>query len=216
MRLSTAIRARIRFVGCVVVFLFLLGWSGTAMGDSPTIVRVEEDWELVVLNPEPYTAAPQITCVISPTGDIGSVHSTFEVNQQPLPAFVPGGLQIQLWCGDAPLWDRRSHGFALLAQENEAIRWTQAMYLHDGYLLFEVTGGTSATWGSFGDGHLKVGCPTEIRNLNGYSPDVSVANSTVGYAGNRVQLLTLKAVRLVTSSGEIIQDTTARVVHQEN
>jgi len=52
-----------------------------------------------------------------------------------------------------------------------------------------------------------------LPNLNGYDPNASVQNSGVGFASNRVQSLVLKAVRLVTSTGEVLQDTTLRPVY---
>ena len=46
-----------------------------AKGDLPEVVRVEEDWELVVGTPDANSDAPQVTCVISPTGDVDDVHA---------------------------------------------------------------------------------------------------------------------------------------------
>ncbi len=49
----------------------------------------------------------------------------------------------------------------------------------------------------------------------GYDPGISAANSGVSFAGNRVQSLTLKKVRVLLSNGQQIEDATARVVHQK-
>jgi hypothetical protein len=87
--------------------------------------------------------------------------------------------------------------------------------VNDGNVTFEITNGSSATWGEFGsDGYLKVTVESEISNLNRYHPKFSVEQSGVGYAGNRVESLTLKEVRLIMSSGTVLRDTTPRVVHQ--
>jgi hypothetical protein len=54
-----------------------------------------------------------------------------------------------------------------------------------------------------------------LLNLDTYSPDVSVANSGIGFAANRVQSLKLKQVRVTTSSGTVYIDTTQRVAHPQ-
>jgi len=207
------------FWWCFAAFLgilFLVGWSPVAEGDdSPQIVRVEEDWELVVGTPDADSDAPQLTCVISPVGDVQSAYAAFDLNHQSLPEYVAGGLQLQVWMDEIPLISRKFPNGAVMAQPGEIVGWTQSMELDDGVLVFEVTDGSSSTWGSFGgQGYLKIYMYTSLTNLNGYSPTVSVNNSGIGYAANRVQLLVLRRVRLITSTGEVLEDTTARVVHQ--
>lgn len=202
----------------LLVLLFLVAWAEIATAQSPpTIVRVEEDWELVVGEPDPGSDAPQVTSVISPLGGVQSVHATFEVNQQSLPTFTPGGLQLQVWDNEVSLSDRGFPNSTVFAQSGETIRWTQSMELNDGSLSFEIINGTSTTWGNFGgQGYLKASIPTTLISLDAYDPAVSAENSGVNYAANRVQSLVLKRVRVYTSTGEQLEDTTARVVHPRN
>ncbi|HID77861.1 MAG TPA: hypothetical protein EYP56_17915 [Planctomycetaceae bacterium] len=65
----------------------------------PTIVRVEEDCELVVGQPDPDTNAPQVTVAVSPVGDVSSVYTTLVVNCQSLLSYEPGGYSFR--CGRA-------------------------------------------------------------------------------------------------------------------
>ena len=77
-------------------------------------------------------------------------------------------------------------------------------------------GGSSATWGNFGgQGYLKASVDTALANLNGYSPTVSVENSGISYAANRVQSLVLRRVRLRTSTGEMQEVEVALTVYQQ-
>jgi hypothetical protein len=202
------------FRGFLAVLL-LLAWAGVAWAQSePTIVRVEEDWELVIGTPDPDTDAPQVTCAISPTGNLEGWHAVLELNQQGLPVYAAGGLQLQVWEGDVAVSDRRFPNGAVLATPGEVIQWTQSMQLESGSLTLEIIGGTSTTWGAFGgQGYLKASVASTLSSLNAYSPAVSAANSGVSYAANRVQSLTLKRVRYFTSAGAQIEDNTARVVH---
>lgn len=215
-------RATIARSGCprwsLVVFLSLLFsavWSNLAEAESwAEVVRVEEDWELVIGIPDSNSDAPQITSVFSPTGNVESLHAAFEVNHQSLPDFAPGGLQLQLWNGEFPQASRKFPSGAVMSHVGESVHWTQCMELADGVLTFEIRGGNSATWGPFGgQGYLKAAVNTTLDNLNAYNPAVSVENSGVGYAANRVQSLILRKVRLVTSTGEVLEDDTVRTVH---
>jgi hypothetical protein len=56
---------------------------------------------------------------------------------------------------------------------------------------------------------------TSLSSLNAYNPDISVRNSGVTYAGNRVTSLVLKSVRRYLSNGQVLVDDTPRSVHQQ-
>lgn len=209
MSAATTLRTRLA-LGCPLLLVSACFW--TVSGDtaraqtSPEVVRVEEDWELVVAVPDPNSDAPQVSCLISPVGNTESVHAAFEMNYQSMPEFVAGGLQLQIWNNEEPLASRKFPNGAVMQTEGETVRWTQSMSLEGGLLTFEITGGSSSTWGAFGgQGYLKATVATSLENLNGYSPSVSTAGSGVGYAANRVESLKLRRVRLVTSTGEVLE-----------
>ena len=194
--------------------LFWCSWSRVGEAQSlPYVVRVEEDWELVAGEPDPNNNAPQLSCVTSPVGNVESLHAVLALNHQSLPEFVPGGTQLQVWNNETPQLWRKFPNAALMAHPGETVRWTQSMQLEDGVLTFEVLGGNSTTWGAFGgQGYLKASVPTTLADLNAYDPAVSVNNSGVSYAANRVQSLVLRKVRLVMSTGEVLEDDTPRPV----
>ena len=208
----------------LLVTAILLACTGVAWAQSePTVMHVEEDWELVIGEPDPNTASPQILCVISPVGHVESLHSslqlnhhnTFELDENGFPIFEAGGMQFEVWEGETPLRERKFPITAVLATPGEVVTWTQSMDLESGKLTFEIKNGSSSAWGNFGgEGYLKpYPVNTTLTNLNGYDPAVSVQNSGVSYAANRVQSLILKRVRYYTSTGEVVEDTAARVVH---
>jgi hypothetical protein len=195
-----------RLLTSALVLVAFLSCGITAGAVSPDdVVRVEEDWELVVGEPEPTTAAPQVTSVISPTGDLESWHVAFELNHQTLPSYEPGGLALQLWCGaDSQGVSTQKHGAVLSQGEGEQVQWTQSMSLAAGVLTFEITNGASTTWEEFGGGgHLSVSTNTSLEHLGAYQPEVSVANSGVGFASNRVESFVLKRVRLHRANGAV-------------
>ncbi len=192
----------------------LAATASTAWAEERSIVRIEEDWELVIGEPSPNSDAPQVTCAISPLSDMNSYSATFVVNHREVPAFAAGGLQLQTWNGENLLASRRAPNQAVLDTPGEVIRWTQVMKKTANGVEFEVLGGTSTTWGNFGiDGTMKLSVAAPIPDLNGYSPENSVEHSGVSYAGNRVQSLVLKRVRAYTDEGLLAEDANPRVVH---
>lgn len=168
--------------------------------------RIEEDWRLVVGEPDPNVTAPQVTTAISPQGDIDGIHAIFNLNHQALDQFAPGGMQLQVWNGPTPISHYRLNPEAVLSDVGEAVTWTQVMELKGGGLNFRIINGQSETWGTFGgSGLLAEKVTTTLANLNAYNPLVSVDNSGVVFAANRVQSLTLERVRVHTTDGQIFE-----------
>lgn len=194
----------------IVAFIVPFVWA-----DGASITRIEEDWEMVVAEPSPNSDAPQVTCAISPLPNMDSYGATFVVNSHEVPYFTAGGLQLQAWNGEELLASQHSPNQALLATPSEVIRWTQVMQKTAEGVEFQVVNGTSTTWDSFGGGdNLKIHIPAAIPNLNGYNSEVSVENSGVSYAGNRVQSLVLKKVRTYTDQGLLAEDNNPKTVHE--
>jgi hypothetical protein len=196
--------------------MLFISVTGPCLAQDVQVVRVEEDWKMLLGDPEPQSVAPQVTCVISPVANVDSLYAAFTLNHRGLPNFNPGGLQLQVWDNETPLSIKNSANTSILSKSGEPVTWTQSMELKDGALTFEILNGNSATWGEFGgNGELKASVNTALPNLNNYSPDVSVKNSSIGFASNRVQSLVLNRVRLITSTGKIIEDKTVRIVYPQ-
>jgi hypothetical protein len=83
-------------------------------------------------------------------------------------------------------------------------------------LIFEIVSGESSTWGDFGgQGYLRAEVDGDLLNLDTYDPEISVANSGVGFASNRVASLVLKEIRVTEWDDDVHVDSTDRVVHQQ-
>jgi hypothetical protein len=203
-----------RVVPLAILFTSAVLGGSAAWADPPeNVVRIEEDWELVIGTPNTDSTAPQIVCVMSANGSTVNPHAMFTLNHHSEPDFVPGGLQIQVWQGEQCIHARSDPSSATLSQANETVRWTQVLTVDENGLGFEVVDGTSTTWGNFGgQGYLKAIVDPQVNSLSSYTPDFSVSNSGVGYAANRVQSLVLRRIRYVTSSGDVYEDSTARTV----
>ncbi|MEX0585818.1 MAG: hypothetical protein WD176_04200 [Pirellulales bacterium] len=208
---------------CVACGLFaaaVAGWglatSRAEDGGTPNITRVEEDWELVVSEPDVHDNSPQLSCVTSPLGDLSGLYAVLELNHRTQTSYVRGGLQLQIWNGpDQLVSTKTSYDNDYLSHAGETIRWTQSLKVSDGTLTFDVFNGTSQSWGNFGaSSDLRRTVSTTLTNLNAYSSDVSVQNSGVGYGGNRVTSLVLKTVRKYAGDQLVQTDSVAKVVHE--
>jgi len=213
MLVQFAATLRCWYVRFFLTILIVTAFSSVALAQT-TVVRVEEDWELVVATPDPGSDSPQVTCVISPYGNLDSYYATFEINHQS-EAFDAGGLQLQIWQGESLIGDKGYPNHNILSTDGETVAWTQSLEIRDGVVTFEITNGSSSTWGTFGgQGYLKAMVPTELGSLGSYSPSISTQETGVSYASNRVSSLTLKAVRYYDEEGKLIsEDSAPKVVH---
>lgn len=212
-RVSAAPRVMLRLFVLILGAVVVAATAPLAFAEE--IVRVEEDWELVVREPDATCTAPQVTCVISPVDNSRSLHMAFDINHRTQPGYAPGGMQIQVWDSEYLVSHQDSPETALLQHAGETVRWTQRMQILEGKLVFEIVNGTSTTWGTFGgQGYLKLSVDTSLTHLCGYRPSVTIANSGVGYAANRVSQLVLKEIRVYTANGLVGTWTEPVVLHR--
>lgn len=170
--------------------------------DTPQVTMVEEHWELVLGEPDSALSAPQTSMVMSPTGDSNGVYFLFTLNHRSEPGYSPGGMQVQLWDGDNFLDERSSNEGGTLAHSGEVIRWVQRLSVGEGLLKFTVLDGSSETWGSFGGENLHLSVSATSGDLGDYRPGVSLTESQVNFAENRVVSLTLTKIKWLTDDGQ--------------
>ncbi|MEX0713247.1 MAG: hypothetical protein WD278_12905 [Pirellulales bacterium] len=200
-----------RKLTCLAVVGVLLAAAG-AQAQAQDVMRVLEDWELVIGQPDAAINSPQVTTIISPLTE-NDAYCAFNVNYKTEGEYAEGGLQIHVWNPSSPLLIKNSSKKGVCKTLNEVVTWTMEMKLAPGVLSFKVGNGKSTTWGSFGDlGYLEADVGTTIAHLNGYSPQTSVDSSGVSFGGNRVTSLVLKRVRKYDAAGLLISDTSPGLV----
>ncbi|RIK75619.1 MAG: hypothetical protein DCC67_15050 [Planctomycetota bacterium] len=181
--------------------LALVGWHAQA-GYALEIVAIEEHWELRVGLPESDSSSPQVSMVMSPTGTLAGEFFVFTLNHHSVPAWAPGGLQVQRWNADQVVDSKIGPQEDALHHANETVTWVQRLSLSQGQLTFEILGGQSDSWGAFGgQGHLRFAVASQLDSLNGYRPAISLSESGISFGGNRVASLTLKKLRWTDSNG---------------
>jgi hypothetical protein len=197
----------------VLFWALLLGYATSthAWQSSTDVLRVEEDWEVVIGQPGADCVAPYVTTVISPVANSDELHCLFALNPRDESENLTGGTQMLIKNNEVTIGNEAADIGQATTFESETITWTKRMTLVDGLLSFEIVDGESQSWGAFGG--LETHFITNVVNLNGYSPEVSVESSGVGYASYRVQTLVLKEVRYYLADGQILVDGTPRSVH---
>lgn len=194
-----------RLTARVAFVLPLLGLlpGGSVQADDSDVLMIEEHWELQVGGPDAYRSAPQVSMVMAPTANLGGQFFVVTVNHGSFPGFSPGGVQIQHWVGDECVGAKDSDSRYSLIYDGETVSWTQRMSMEGCSLTFEVLNGTSESIGAFGaEGNLRKTIWTELSRLNSYLPAISLTESGIGFAGNRVSSLTLKKLVWETADGE--------------
>lgn len=135
--------------GSVLTAGLLLGSRQAVAQEPEPVVRVEEDWEMVLLEPNP-DPSPQLYTSITP--DEVSFWTTVEWNYHwllPGWTFVAGGYHIMNWTdGDDPVSEV---SFDLGAfSGSQTVTWTQVMETNATETAVAVLDGSCLTWGSFG------------------------------------------------------------------
>jgi len=184
---------------CLIALLAFAGSNAQAAD----VVLIEEHWELHVGGPDTARSAPQVTMAMSPTDDVEGDFFILTLNHWSYPNFSAGGIQVQRWHGEDCQEVAQCDSETTLNNDQEIVAWVQRISLADSKLKFEVVNGTSQSWGTFGNnGQLTLTHPTYLTRLNKYRPAVSIDESGIAYAGNRVSSLVLKRLKWQTSDGE--------------
>lgn len=177
------------------------------------IIRVEEDWEIILLEPGDDLHVPQFHTVMSPYQSQNATYFQVSWNYREEPDFQPGGLQLQAWGGD-DYFGGRDVDIGGLSRDAETVTWTQSLSVDLTDLTFAITNGHSSSWGSFGGESMTVRLPRAMHSLSGYSTNVSAQGSWITYGSNRVVRLQITEVRTYNEEGLVSRNSTPRVVYQ--
>lgn len=194
--------------------LLALCFSPPASGfDTPPVMQIQEDWEVVVGEPSPEENLPQLYVVSTPTGNLDNQYSVFEINNLLLPDFYGGGLQFQTWWGDQATGEAHHTNYSSLSSNGETITFTVRLRAWgDGNVSFRIQNGQSTTWGAFGaSSSLRLVRDCGLSTLSGYNPESSAKYSRVGSGRGRIQTFRIKQVRYYDASGNLLStDNTSR------
>jgi hypothetical protein len=209
-----AYAGRVRRSGWVAGLVSSMTILAPAVWAQDPIIRVEEDWALLLNEPDNGVVAPQFHTVMSPVCNLDAHYAlvtwNYRVDYSYEGEFAPGGLQLQAWNGEDRL-RRVSIGEAELSKAPEFITWTQRLDTNGVQLNFEIFEGEGASWGWFGD-EMRITSEAAYPNLDEYCTDTSAGNSWITFGSNRVDGLAIMQVRRYSANGLVSVDSTPRIV----
>lgn len=175
--------------------------QGVCLAETSVIYKIEEDWELVINEPDPVTISPQITFFTSPSSS-ESNYFQLQMNYAADELFSAGGFHVAAVDGDQIIDEARSVTRRVLASHNDHIRWTSAMAVINGTAFYAVKNGHGNEWGNFGGPEYLVKMPSHnATDLSQYHPQQSLDAVDIGFGANRVASLTLVEVRVYYIDG---------------
>jgi hypothetical protein len=206
----------VRYLTAIVRYLILVCLlSQTAAAQtSPTLVRVEEDWMLLVDEPDSLQSSPQILNVISPNQNLDGIFGMVQLNHRSDPNFNAGGQQVQTWVGPSLMGYASGTKTAVLSRTADRITYTVSMEQVSTGIRFQLKTGRSRTWGRFAWTPVSVTVPTTNKDLSAYTPEFSAANTTVVLGAHRITAFYIDTTRKVYSDGSTVTDTTDRYTHR--
>ncbi|HBJ38940.1 MAG TPA: hypothetical protein DDZ51_30170 [Planctomycetaceae bacterium] len=165
---------------------------------------IEEDWELSVTEPKPLIHSPQLSFYLTPDKTQADIYFQLQINHAAREGFNGGGFMVTAIRNDLAYDEARSTFRDPLSADGEQIRWTSAMAVIDGSLLFAIKDGTGTHWGNFGGPEYILKMPANsIQSLQNYSPLHSVESMDIGFGANRVRSVLLKKSRAYYTDGKV-------------
>jgi len=199
-----------RFCTAILGLVFCCGTaavgSPVAQSAEPYVYMIEEDWELTLTEPKPLIHSPQLSFYLTPDKTQAEIYFQLQINHAAREGFTGGGFMVTAIRDDAAYDEARSDFRDPLSAEGEQIRWTSAMAVIDGSLLFAIKDGVGTHWGSFGGPEYILRMPAgSIHSLKNYSPWHSIESIDIGFGANRVNSLVLKKARAYYSDGNMVE-----------
>lgn len=191
------------FIGGIL--LASMAGSPACLAADSTIYKIEEDWEMVLNDPDPANYSPQVTFFASPSANLDDVYFQLQMNYAADAGFSGGGFHVAAVQSDVIRDEARSDTRRILATDGDHIRWTSVMAVIHNKALFAVKDGLGTEWGTFGGpDYLVKMVQSPVPDLSEYHPQQSLDSVDIGFGANRVQSITLLQVRVFYTDGRTV------------
>ncbi|TWU26652.1 hypothetical protein Pla52o_05050 [Novipirellula galeiformis] len=186
------------------ILLLTLSLAANSYAEEVAISKIEEDWEMVLNEPDPARHSPQVTFFTTPTNDPNR-YFQLQFNHAVDADFSGGGFRVAAVENDQVLSSARSETRAALAADDDRVRWTSVLAAVEGGTLFAIKNGHSNQWGEFGGPEFLVRMNSDaLSGLSQYHPQKSLDAVDIGLGANRVDSITLIEVRVFYVDGTVI------------
>lgn len=182
----------------------------TLVAQDRQLIKVEEDWEVLITEADEDASSPQIINIISPTQDLTGIYGMIELNHSTFPSFAEGGLQLQARRGEQLTTARDYASGQTLRHNYDRLKYTVALRKFDDIMILAVKNVASKSWGNLKNDVMLLAFPSENFNLNDYSPDFSATASSVHVGAHRVASMYMTKSRKYYSNDDVEEDDTVR------
>ncbi|WP_203329066.1 hypothetical protein [Candidatus Laterigemmans baculatus] len=190
----------------LAAFLLIACAIGVQSSRAADIYRIEEDWEMVINEPDSSIHSPQLTFFLPPNPADPDRYFQLQLNHAVDHEFSGGGFHVVAADGSEHLDSFRSSTYQPLVSHAQTVRWTSVMNVHGDSVYYHVKDGYAADWGSFGGYWTAVRMAAQgTLHFNAYDPSQSLEMIDIGFGGNRVESLVLRDVRLYRTDGTVSQ-----------
>ncbi|WP_372721502.1 hypothetical protein [Novipirellula sp.] len=172
--------------------------------EDVAIFKIEEDWEMVLNEPDPINHSPQVTFFTTPTDD-PSRYFQLQLNHAVDAQFSGGGFHVAAVENDHILDEARSETRVALSSDGDHVRWTSILATVEDQTLFAIKNGHASQWGDFGGPDFLVRMNSDASlGLSQYHPQKSLDAVDIGFGANRVASITLLEVRVFYVDGTVV------------
>ncbi|MDE0862773.1 MAG: hypothetical protein OSA98_03230 [Rubripirellula sp.] len=195
--------SRFAFIGGMVVLSGVIPVKSLFASDA-TVYKVEEDWEMVVNEPDVSNNSPQITFFTSPGHGFDDSYFQLQMNYHADEAYSSGGFHVASVHQGRTVDEARSVTRKSFSTDDDVVRWTSVMAVINNQALFAIRDGYGREWGHFGGPNYLVRMVSSpVPDLSTYQYQQSLQSVDIGFGRNRISRITLKAVRLFYTDGRV-------------
>ncbi len=201
-----------RVAGLMAMTTLIVGLdSGKVNAEERQLVKVEEDWEVLITEADEGSSSPQIINVIAPGQSLAGAYAMIEFNHSTFPYFSEGGLQLQGRRGDLLISSKSFATGQTLRHDYDRLKYTIGLRQYDDNMLVIVKNVASKSWGgSLKNNVMLLAFPREHFSLTDYSPDFSATASSVHVGAHRVASMYMTKSRKFYSDDTVEEDETVR------
>ncbi|QDT06123.1 hypothetical protein K227x_45300 [Rubripirellula lacrimiformis] len=186
----------------LVIAAMALGMS-CCQASEDKVWKIEEDWEMVILQPDPQSNSPQVSFTTSPSTEVDDVYFQLQMNHSDS---AGGGIHVAAVLDDKIVDESQSDIRSALSIDGDHVSWTTVMAVIDDRICFAVKDGYGQDWGNFGGPEYVVRMQRrDILDLSKYRPINSLDSVDINFGANRISSSKMLKVRLYYTSGNVVE-----------
>lgn len=201
---------RTAIVAASAVIALLPFVSATAEDNERKLIRVEEDWMVLIEETDRNATSPQINNVISFSSSQTSLYGMVELNHGTSPSFRSGGIQVQARNDEDVIAQSSWREGYTLNEDFDRLEYTVTLFHHCERTYVGIKNVRSKTFGDSGGNEIRAQIASWEKPLTDYRPDHSASASSVNVGAQRVATMCMPRVRYYYSNGDIETDETVR------